>query len=140
MRLVRIKAKKLRYAIELTAAGELKEEDGVVLETPPEWTPEHLLLASLVRCSLQSLRHHARGGGVDVRSASGSAQTLVTRRGTDGRYAMVKTTVELAVELKPAPLNVSDLLEFAERDCFVGSSLFDEPRYRWIVNGRTIGS
>jgi hypothetical protein len=130
MRLVRIKAKKLRYAIELTAEGELKEEDGVVLETPTEWTPEHLPLASLVRCSLQSLRYHARGSGVDVRSASGSAQTLVTRRGTDGRYAMVKTT----------PVNVSDLLEFAERDCFVGSSLFDEPRYRWIVNGRTIGS
>jgi organic hydroperoxide reductase OsmC/OhrA len=142
MRFVRIKAKKLRYAIELTTAGELREESGVVLETPAEWSPEHLLLAALVRCTLKSLRYHARGSGVEVRSESGSAWTLVTKRKTDVRYALVDTRVELTVELEPelGPVELSDLLDFAERDCFIGSSLESEPSYRWTVNGRLIGS
>jgi uncharacterized OsmC-like protein len=140
MRFVAIKAKKLHYAVELSATGELREEDGVVLETPQEWSPEHLLLAGLIRCSLKSLRYHARGV-VEVGSTSGSARTLVTRRNADRRYAMVNTRVELAVELEAelGPAELSDLLEFAERDCFIGSSLTDEPVYRWTVNGRRIG-
>jgi organic hydroperoxide reductase OsmC/OhrA len=134
---VALKAKELRYAIELSSAGALREENGVVLETPAEWTPEHLLLAALVRCSLKSLRHHAPRNAVEVRSAAGSARTLVTRRETDGRYAMVETAVELRVELEPLPEGsaLTDLLGLAERDCFVGSSLTAEPQYRWIVNG-----
>jgi organic hydroperoxide reductase OsmC/OhrA len=142
MPFVRIKAKKLRYAVELTTAGELREENGVVLETPAEWSPEHLLLAALVRCSLKSLRYHAPSSGIAVRAASGSARTLVTKRKPDGRYALVKTDVDLSVEIEPelGPAELSDLLEFAERDCFIGSSLEVEPRYRWTVNGRLIGS
>lgn len=140
MRFVAANAKKLRYAVELTAAGELEEEDGVVLETPAEWSPEHLLLAALVRCSLQSLRYHARRKAVGVRSTGGSARTLVTRRETDERYAIVETEVELAVELEPEPDALAELLKLAERDCFVGSSLTAKPGYRWTVNGRTIGS
>ncbi len=132
-----VKAKELRYAVELSAEGELREENGVVLETPAEWTPEHLLLAALVRCSLKSLRHHAPRARVEVRSASGSARTLVTRRESDGRYALVETDVELRVELEPLPEGpaLSDLLGLAERDCFIGSSLTAAPQYRWIVNG-----
>ena len=132
-----VKAKELRYAVELSADGELREENGVVLETPAEWTPEHLLLAALVHCSLKSLRHHAPRARVEVRSASGSARTLVTRRESDGRYAMVETDVELRVELEPLPEGsaLSDLLGLAERDCFIGSSLTAGPQYRWIVNG-----
>jgi organic hydroperoxide reductase OsmC/OhrA len=140
MRAVAVKAKELRYAVELTAPGELREENGVELEAPAEWSPEHLLLAALVRCSLKSLRHHAARRGVDIRAASGSSRTLVTKRDTDRRYAMVDTEVELTVELdpEPDPERLSELLALAERDCFVGSSLTAEPRYRWTVNGRTI--
>jgi organic hydroperoxide reductase OsmC/OhrA len=137
MRFVAARAKELRYAVELTAAGELTEETGVALGTPAEWTPEHLLLAALVRCSLKSLRHHARRTRVEIHSASGSARTLVTRRETDGRYAMIETEVELRVQLEPQPKGtaLADLLSLAERDCFVGSSLTAKPRYRWTVNG-----
>jgi organic hydroperoxide reductase OsmC/OhrA len=136
MRLVPVKAKQLRYAVELSASGELREENGVALESPTEWTPEHLLLAALVRCSLKSLRYHASRRGVEVRAASGGARTLVTRRETDGRYAVVETEVELAVELdpRPDPRALSDLLALAERDCFIGSSLTAEPRYLWAVS------
>src|SRR3954469_20838225 len=48
-----VRAKELRYAIDLS--GELRTEDGTALEADPAWTPEHLLLAALVRCSLKSL-------------------------------------------------------------------------------------
>jgi organic hydroperoxide reductase OsmC/OhrA len=135
-------SKELRYAVDLATGGELTDENGVALDVPSEWSPEHLLLAGLVRCSLKSLRFHAARKGVEVRSASGSSGTLVTRRETDDRYALVETDVELDVELEPAPEPdaLAELLALAERDCFVGSSLTAKPTYRWIVNGRTIAS
>jgi uncharacterized OsmC-like protein len=139
MRVVAVKAKELRYAVALSAGGELTDESGALLDTPPEWTPEHLLLAALVGCSLKSLRYHAKRGNRNVRSASGSARTLVTRRETDDRYAMVETEVELAVTIEPEPdrRGLGELLVLAERDCFIGSSLTAKPVYRWTVNGRT---
>jgi organic hydroperoxide reductase OsmC/OhrA len=142
MRAVAVRAKELRYAIDVTTGGELTDENGVVLEVPAGWPPEHLLLAALARRSLKSLRHHARRNGVGVRSASGSSRTLVTKRETDHRFALVETEVELTVALEPEPEPdaLAELLALAERDCFVGSSLSAEPRYRWIVNGRTIDS
>jgi uncharacterized OsmC-like protein len=142
MRPVAVRAKELRYAIELTPSGELREENGVVLEVPEEWSPEHLLLAALVRCSLKSLRHHAGRSGVEVRSAFGRGRALVTRRETDERYAFVQADAELAVELDPEPEAnaLAALLAASERDCFIGSSLTAAPSYRWTVNGRTIAS
>jgi organic hydroperoxide reductase OsmC/OhrA len=137
-----VRAKELRYAVDLTADGELRDENGVVLDVPAEWSPEHLLLAALVRCSLKSLGFHAGRKGVEVRSGAGSSRTLVTQRETDGRYALVETEADLAVELvpEPEPDTLSELLALAERDCWVGSSLTAKPSYRWVVNGRTIGS
>ena len=142
MRAMALRAKELRYAVDLAPDGELTDENGVVLHVPAEWSPEHMLLAGLVRCSLKSLDHHAKRAGIDVRSASGSSRTLVTKRETDDRYALVETDVELVVELvpEPGPDALAQLLALAERDCFVGSSLTAKPSYRWIVNGRTIDS
>ena len=50
----------------------------------------------------------------------------------------MEVTVELSVQLEPEPVPdaVAELLEKAERDCFVGASLTAKPSYRWIVNGR----
>jgi organic hydroperoxide reductase OsmC/OhrA len=137
-----VRAKELRYVVDLSASGELSDENGVVLDAPPEWSPEHLLLAALVGCSLKSLRFHAKRAGAAVGSAAGSARTLVTKRQTDERYAMVETAVELDVEIdpEPEPAALAELLALAERDCFVGSSLTAKPGYRWTVNGRTTGS
>jgi uncharacterized OsmC-like protein len=133
-------AKELRYGVDLTAGGALTDENGVGLDVPARWTPEHLLLAALLRCSVKSLRHHAERAGVDVRSASASGRTLVTKRETDDRYALVDTEADLTVEIAPEldPAALADLLALAERDCFVGSSLTAEPRYRWVVNGRAV--
>jgi uncharacterized OsmC-like protein len=133
-------AKELRYGVDLTASGGLTDENGVGLDIPAGWTPEHLLLAALLRCSVKSLRHHAESAGVDVRSASASGRTLVTKRETDDRYALVDTEADLTVEIAPEldPAALADLLALAERDCFVGSSLTAEPRYRWVVNGHAV--
>jgi organic hydroperoxide reductase OsmC/OhrA len=135
-----VRAKELRYEVELTPGGELRDENGVALDLPAGWSPEHLLLAALGRCSLKSLGFHAERRSVEVRSASGRSRTLVTKRETDDRYALVETEVELAVELvpEPEPERLAELLALAERDCFVGSSLTAKPNYRWVVNGRTI--
>jgi uncharacterized OsmC-like protein len=139
---VTVRGKEFRFAVELTTSGELRQEQGVSIDVPPGWSPEHLLLAALVRCSIKSLRYHARRKAVEVRSTSGSGRTLVAKRDSDDRYALVEAELELSVELapEPQPEALTELLALAERDCFVGTSLTAEPNYRWIVNGRTIGS
>jgi organic hydroperoxide reductase OsmC/OhrA len=142
MEAVAVRAKELRYAVDLNSAGELAEESGTALHVPEQWSPEHLLLAALIRCSLKSLRFHARRQHFDVRSAAGNGRTLVTKRESDGRYALVETEVQLDVGLEPEPEPdvLAELLALAERDCFVGSSLTAKPGYRWTVNGRTIAA
>ena len=95
------------------------------------WTPEHLLLAGLARCTLTSLLYHAPRGRSRHRGAR--ARGTVTRRETDGRFAFVEIEVEADVSLEPAPDEdaVADLLAKAERDCFVGASLTVTPVYAW---------
>ncbi len=135
-----VKPKELRYAVDLGESGILRTEDGTPLETHGAWTPEHLLLAALIRCSLKSLDYHGRRAGIEVRDARGSSRGLVTRRESDGRYAMVEGELDLAVELVPAPgpEELAALLGKAERDCFVAASLQVKPAYRWTVNGLAV--
>jgi organic hydroperoxide reductase OsmC/OhrA len=108
---------------------------------PDSWSPEHLVLAGLVRCTLTSLAYHARRLGLGIQAA-GSASGLVTRRESDGRYAFAEIGVELTLELE-SPLasdQLCDLLAKAERDCFVGASLRVSPRYRWTVDGVAVSA
>ena len=65
---------------------------------------------------------------------------MVTKRDTDGRYAFVEVDAHYVVELDPVvePEAVGELLDKAERGCFVGNSLTARPRYHWIVNGEEI--
>jgi organic hydroperoxide reductase OsmC/OhrA len=130
-----IKARELRYAVELETGGNLLDENGVALDVPAEWTPEHVLLAALVRCSLASFAFHAERAGLTVGETGGSARAMVTRRESDERYAVVEVDVELSVAVEPEPADRAELLAKAERDCFVGASLTAKPRYRWTVNG-----
>jgi uncharacterized OsmC-like protein len=130
------KAKEFRYAVGLDRAGRITADGGDPLDLDEAWTPEHLLLAGLARCTLQSLRFHASRVGVDF-VASASASGLVTKRPDDGRYAFVDIDVEIDLELEPVPPGeeLAALLVKAERDCFVGASLDPSPVYRWRVNG-----
>ena len=98
------------------------------------WTPEHLLLAGLARCSLTSLRYHCVRAGVTL-TARASAHGTVTRREEDGRFAFVLVTVEADVAFDPKPdeSTIAELLAKAERDCFIGASLTVAPAYTWRV-------
>ena len=130
------KAKEFRYAIGLDRTGRITADGQSPLELDAAWTPEHLVLAGLVRCTLQSLRFHAAPLEIDF-VADGSAAAVITRRSNDGRYGFVEIDVELNLELDPAPPGeeLAALLAKAERDCFIGASLKPSPRYRWSVNG-----
>jgi len=132
-----VKAKEFSYAIALDRAGRLTAEGTAELELDPAWTPEHLVLAGLVRCTLESLRFHAERTEADF-VASAAASARVTRPAPDERYAFVEIDVQLDVELEPQPADVKALLALAERDCFVGASLRPPPRYRWRVNGAEV--
>ena len=130
-----VKAKEFRYGVDLDEGGSLRAEDGTPLAPDPAWSPEHLLLAALIRCSLKSLRYHARRARIDVADAHGFARALFTKRESDERYAAVELEVELAVRLAPKPGDeeLADLLAKAERDCFISASLTTKPTYRWTV-------
>jgi len=134
-----VKAKEFRYAIALDRAGRVTADGRAELDLDPAWTPEHLVLAGLVRCTLQSLRFHATRAEVDF-LASAQASAIVTRTAPGERYAFVEIDVQLDVELDPAlaPAALRELLELAERDCFVGASLRPHPTYRWSVNGQAL--
>lgn len=104
-----------------------------------EWSPEHLVLAGLCRCTLTSFRYHARHSGLEPVAAA-TAHGTVTRRDDDGRFAFVEIQVALEVVLDPPPdaATVRELIDKGERDCFVGASLTVKPDYRWTVNGEEL--
>jgi organic hydroperoxide reductase OsmC/OhrA len=131
-----VNAKEFSYAIALDRAGRLTADGKAELDLDPAWTPEHLVLAGLVRCTLQSLRFHAARADVDF-VASASASGRVTRPAPGKRYAFVEIDVELDLEVEPVPPpdKLQELLALAERDCFVGASLRPHPHYRWTING-----
>jgi organic hydroperoxide reductase OsmC/OhrA len=130
-----LKPKEFRYAIDLDEGGALRAEDGTPLAVEPSWTPEHLLLAALVRCVLKALGYHARRARIEVSDAHGSARALFAKRDGDERHAAVEYDVELTVRLIPEPGDeeLAELLSKAERDCFIGASLTVKPTYRWTV-------
>lgn len=133
-----IRARTFTYAVALDRDGTAtSDEGGTPIEAERAWSPEHLVLAGLVRCSLTSLGHHAKADGIGV-EASAEATAAVTRREEDGRYAFVQIEIRADLTLSPAPENVRELLARAERDCFVGASLTIKPVYSWTVNGEEI--
>ena len=132
--------KRFEYAASLDGQGRLLAGGDSPLEPGAAWTPEHLVLAGLMRCTLKSLTHHAEQRSVSVRGGA-VAEAVVTKRDGDGRYAFVEVECGLDVQLEPLPGGeaLAELLGLAERDCFVGASLTARPRYEWRVNGEVVG-
>ena len=126
-------AKVLEYAVEVDNGGRMTIPGGGQFVPPEGWSADHLLLAALVRCSIDSFAYHARRGGHEV-AASGEAQGTVTRSGEDGRYRFVQINVRINAQLTPRSDAVDDLVAKAERDCFIGASLTLKPEYEWHVS------
>ena len=117
-------------------AVELESRNPAALD--PAWTPEHLVLAALARCSLAALAYHAKREGVAAEAAA-RATGAVSRR-DDGSWGFVELECAVEATLEPEPDDAADLLARAERGCFIGASLDPKPRYSWIVNGRSVPS
>ena len=136
-----VRARVFEFAVTLDDAWTATSDRGgaALPHDKDAWTPEHLLLAALARCSLTSLLYHTGRAGLTARARAGARGT-VTARPEDGRFAFVEIDVDAEVTLGPAPDGeaVRALLAKAERDCFVGASLALEPRYCWTVNGEEI--
>ena len=133
-----IRARSFSFAVSVNRDGAAtSERGGSPIPAEDAWTPEHLLLAALARCTLTSLRFHAHRDGIEVTGGADAAGEVAVRE-TDGRFAFVRIKVEVDVTLEPKPSSVRELLAKAERDCFVGASLTAKPRYRWTVNGEAI--
>lgn len=127
------RAKVLEYAVEVDRGGRMTIPGGGQFVPPEGWSADHLLLAALVRCSIDSFGYHARRAGHDV-EAAGSAQGTITKSGDDGRYRFVQIAVRIDVQLTPRTTEPDDLIAQGERDCFVGASLDLKPRYEWHVS------
>jgi uncharacterized OsmC-like protein len=132
--------KVFEYDVSVDRSGTAtSREGGSPLAQEEAWLAEHLVLAGLVRCTLASLDHAARRAEVEA-GAEGTARGTVTKRDGDGRYAFVEIEASFDVELSPPlePAARAELIERAERGCFVGNSLTARPRYRWTVNGEAL--
>ena len=131
-------AKTFSYTASVDRDGTARSaEGGSAVPEEEAWSPEHLVLAGLARCTLKSLRYHARRDEIAVKGAV-EARGEVSQRDTDGRYAFVRVKVDVDVTLDPKPAAVRELVAKAERDCFVGASLTARPRYHWTVNGEEV--
>jgi organic hydroperoxide reductase OsmC/OhrA len=131
---VAITAKTFEYAVEVDAAGRMTIPGGGQFVPPEGWSADHLLLAALVRCSIDGFAYHARRAGHTVAATSGSAQGTITKSGDDERYRFVDIEVRIDAQLQPRSADPDALVAKAERDCFVGASLSLEPRYVWRVS------
>ena len=133
-----IRAKHFEYWVSLGDDGDVST-DGEPIQLGEDVTAEHLLLAGLARCSMQSLAYFARLQNVEVK-ASAYASGTVTRRDEDDRYGFTEIECRMEVELN-GDLDDDELRtlrESAEWGCFVGASLNPAPRYEWRVNGRDL--
>jgi organic hydroperoxide reductase OsmC/OhrA len=109
------------------------------LDPKADWSPEALVLAGLVKCSLASLEFFGARQKIEI-SGSGAADGVVAKRDADGRYGFVEILCGLDVTLEPKPdgEKLDALLASAEWGCFVGASLTVKPRYEWRVNGEVV--
>jgi organic hydroperoxide reductase OsmC/OhrA len=136
---VAVRSKRFEFVAAVDRDGRLTAEGRDPVQTGEAWHADHLVLAAVARCTLSSLRYHARRAGLSL-TGEGRAEGVVSRREDDGRYALTEVRCALRVDLDPPPgeADLADLLLKAERDCFVGASLRTPPRYRWEVNGRAV--
>lgn len=124
--------KVFEYDVEVDRAGRMTIPGGAQIAAPEGWSPDHLLVAALVRCSIESLSYHARRGGHTV-AASGSGHATVAVREEDRRFALREVDVHIDAELTPRMEQTDELVAKAQRDCFVGASLTVTPRYTWRI-------
>lgn len=136
-----VRAKEFRYEASIDDGGRMLADGSSPLMPGDAWSADHLVVAALLRCSLESLAYHALRAGLEA-SGRGEGFARVTKRESDGRFAIVELEARLEVALEPDPGDerTRELLAKAERDCFVSASLTAPTRYLWRVNGRDVSA
>jgi organic hydroperoxide reductase OsmC/OhrA len=133
LRSVPPRTKVFEYAAEVDRAGRMTVPGGAQVDRPEGWSADHLLLAALIRCSIDSFAYHARRAGHEV-AAQGQAQGTITKATPEDRYAFVSIAVRIEAQLTPRTNEPDDLIAKAERDCFIGASLKVKPTYDWQIS------
>ena len=131
-----VKAKELHFEVGLDAYGRAAASRTARRSRYRSgWTAEHLLLAALVRCSLESLRYVARRMGIEVSETSGAASAVGDaprkRRPLRGRQRRGRTGGHARTEADHR--RADRAARAAERGCFIGTSLAAKPSYRWNI-------
>ena len=133
-----VRPKLRHYTIAIDREGEPTQEDGGALTWAGRWTPEHLVLAALARCTIIALDYHARRESYTL-GAEADATGVVGPR-DDGSWGFVEIdcTIDAKLDPPPPPERIQALIARAIRGCFVGQSLNIKPSYTWTVNGEVI--
>jgi organic hydroperoxide reductase OsmC/OhrA len=135
---VAIREKQIPYAVTLERDGTIAAEGNEPIRFEEEWTPEHLLLAALARCCVGALRIHAARHSLELVGSAHASGTVGKR--DDGSWGFLDLECRAEIQLVPQPDEpvLLDVIEKAERGCFIGGSLRPEPIYAWTVNGREV--
>jgi uncharacterized OsmC-like protein len=126
------------YRIELSRAGSLVTDRGHSLDVPPAWTPEHLVLAALARCTILALEYHARRESLSAGIAASAYGEVDMREDESWGFTRLDCALDVSFDPLPSPDDLERLLDRAEHGCFVGASLTPKPAYRWRVNGMDV--
>jgi organic hydroperoxide reductase OsmC/OhrA len=135
---VPVRPKLRHYAITVDAEGRPTQEEGGALSWEERWTPEHLVLAALARCSLIALGYHARRESLSTRATAQAAGVVGPRANGAWGFVEIDCKVDATVTPPPPAARLPALAARAQRGCFVGQSLEPRPQYKWTINGEEI--
>src|SRR5262245_38321827 len=98
---VTVRPKLRHYAIAVARDGEPTQEEGDALTWTGRWTPEHLVLAALARCTIIALGYHARRESLTV-EAEATVNGVVGPR-DDGSWGFLEIDCTIDTTIDPAP-------------------------------------
>ncbi len=134
-----VRAKVFEYTTSVDRDLRVSSEGEQPVEFGESWTPEHILLAALLRCAIASLTYYATPAGIVV-AVAGEAHGTVTLREDEGVFGLVAADARFDLELtpQPEPEALVKLLRKAKAGCFVSNSLSVHPEFHWRVNGADV--
>jgi organic hydroperoxide reductase OsmC/OhrA len=143
------RSKTFTYDVELAWDGDRRSiltagDRPALAAGPPEdfphgeaerWSPEHLFLGSLASCTMLSFLAHADHAGVEVERYDASISGTITRRASDGRYAVVEVRLQPRVRVAGGQRQAAEgLTAKAERDCFISASTTADVQTSWTFD------
>lgn len=87
------------------------------------WSPETLLLASVVDCFALTFRAIAKASRFEWRELSAEIEGLLERIDGNSRFTQLRTRAKLVVPAGTDPARARLLMEKAEKGCLISNSL-----------------